>query len=360
MIQVDRLEKSYGPLRALDGLSFQARPGEILGLVGKNGAGKTTVLKILSGQLLPSAGHARVDGLDVVTDGLAVRGRIGYLPEAPPLYPEMTVTGYLRFCAGLRGLTRAQADARLPEVLALAGLESVAGTPLRHLSRGFQQRVGIAQAIVHDPAVVLLDEPMAGLDPLQIVQTRDLIRGLKPRHTVVFSSHILGEIASLCDRIVLVERGRVRAEGTEEELWALRTRARPLLLRLRADAEVALKALRRIKGAEVETAPQGHAVAGEVWLRVVHPEDVRERISRACVEAGLGLLEQRLEGEGLEELFVQLVGDARGKTGASGRTGADAAAAARVPAAQDTAAGAKASRARGPKAPRSRGTGGRP
>jgi ABC-2 type transport system ATP-binding protein len=358
MIQVDRLEKSYGPLRALDGLSFQARSGEILGLVGKNGAGKTTVLKILSGQLLPSAGHARVDGLDVVSDGLAVRRRIGYLPEAPPLYPEMTVTGYLRFCAGLRGLTHAQAGARLPEVLGLAGLESVAGTPLRHLSRGFQQRVGIAQAIVHDPAVVLLDEPMAGLDPLQIVQTRDLIRGLKPRHTVVFSSHILGEIASLCDRIVLMDRGRVRAEGTEEELWSLRTRARPMLLRLRADAEVALRALRKIKGAEVAPAPQGHAVAGEVWLRVAHQEDVRERISRACVEAGLGLLEQRLEGEGLEELFVQLVGDGPGKMADDAPTAPPL----RAPAAQDAAPRAKAShaRARGTKAPRSGGSGGRP
>jgi len=325
MIQVDRLEKSYGPLRALDDLSFQARPGEILGLVGKNGAGKTTVLKILSGQLLPSAGHARVDGLDVVSEGLAVRRRIGYLPESPPLYPEMTVTGYLLFCAGLRGLTRAQAAARLPAVLGLTGLESVASTSLRHLSRGFQQRVGIAQAIVHDPAVVLLDEPMAGLDPLQIVQTRELIRGLKPRHTVVFSSHILGEIASLCDRIVLMEQGRVRAEGTEEELWSLRTRARPLLLRLRAEGDDALKVLRKLKGAEVTLAPQGHAVAGEVWVRVAHLEDVRERVSRLCVEAGLGLLEQRFEGEGLEELFVQLVGDAAGGAlgDASGKPGRD-------------------------------------
>lgn len=309
MIQVDRLGKTYGSLRALDGLTLETRPGEILGLVGKNGAGKSTVLKILSGQLLPSTGHARVDGFDVVSDGLAVRRRIGYLPETPPLYPEMTVTGYLRFCAGVRGLTRARAEERLPEVLALAGLDGVTGTPLRQLSRGYQQRVGIAQAIIHNPGVVLLDEPMAGLDPLQIVQTRELIRGLKPRHTVLFSSHILGEITSLCDRIVLLDRGRVRAEGTEEELRALRASARPMLLRLRADEQAALTALRKIRGATVTPAAGLHALPGEVWLRVAHPADVRERISRACVEAGLGLLEQRLEGEGLEELFVQLLGD---------------------------------------------------
>jgi len=169
--------------------------------------------------------------------------------------------------------------------------------------------VGIAQAIVHDPAVVLLDEPMAGLDPLQIVQTRELIRGLKPRHTVVFSSHILGEITSLCDRIVLMDRGRVRAAGTEAELWALRSGARPMLLRLRGTEAKALAALRKIAGLEASVAVQAHAVPGEVWLRVVHREDVREAISRACVEAGLGLLEQRVESEGLEDLFVQLVGD---------------------------------------------------
>jgi ABC-2 type transport system ATP-binding protein len=309
MIQVDRLGKSYGSLRALDGLTLETRPGEILGLVGKNGAGKSTVLKILSGQLLPSSGHARVDGFDVVSEGLAVRRRIGYLPETPPLYPEMTVTGYLRFCAGVRGLTRARTEERLPEVLNLTGLSAQTGTPLRQLSRGYQQRVGIAQAIVHDPAVVLLDEPMAGLDPLQIVQTRELIRGLKPRHTVLFSSHILGEITSLCDRIVLMDRGRVRAEGSEESLRALRAGARPLLLRLRADEQAALKALRKLRGATVAPAPELHALPGEVWLRVTHQDDVRERISRACVKAGLGLLEQRREGEGLEELFVQLLGE---------------------------------------------------
>jgi len=309
MIQVERLGKTYGSLRALDGLSLETRPGEILGLVGKNGAGKSTVLKILSGQLLPSTGHARVDGFDVVSEGIAVRRRIGYLPESPPLYPEMSVAGYLLFCAGLRGLTRGRAEARLPEVLAMTGLSAVTETPLRQLSRGFQQRVGIAQAIVHDPAVVLLDEPMAGLDPLQIVQTRELIRGLKPRHTVLFSSHILGEITNLCDRIVLMDRGRVRAEGSEEELYAMRSSARPMLLRLRASAEDALAALRKIRGATTTPVPELHALPGEVWLRVAHREDVRERIARACVEAGLGLLEQRLEGEGLEELFVQLVGD---------------------------------------------------
>jgi ABC-2 type transport system ATP-binding protein len=221
----------------------------------------------------------------------------------------MTVTGYLRFCAGIRGIAPAQARARLPEVLALTGLAEHAQVPLRHLSRGFQQRVGIAQAIVHDPAVVLLDEPMAGLDPLQIVQTRDLIRGLKPRHTVVFSSHILGEITSLCDRILLLDRGRVRAEGTEAELRALRAGARPLLLRLRASLAAAQAELGRIPGITVTPVHEEHALPGEVWLRVAHREDVRERISRACVEAGLGLLEQRFEGEGLEDLFVQLVGD---------------------------------------------------
>ncbi|MFI5400202.1 MAG: ABC transporter ATP-binding protein [SAR324 cluster bacterium] len=312
MIQVDRLVKRYGTVRALDGLSFEARSGEILGLVGKNGAGKSTVLKILSGQLLPSSGTARVAGLDVIDDSLAVRRRIGYLPEAPPLYPEMTVRAYLRYCAGLRGMNAAQIGARLPEVLGKAGLESAADAPIRSLSRGYQQRVGIAQAIVHDPAVVLLDEPMAALDPLQIVQTRDLIRGLQPRHTVLFSSHILGEITSLCDRIVLIDEGRVRAQGTEAELWALRQLDKVLHVRLRASLDAALAVLRTIGGADVTPLAPAPAAPGEVWLRVAHAADVRERISRACVDANLGLLELRPEKSGLEELFVQIVGEGTG------------------------------------------------
>jgi ABC-2 type transport system ATP-binding protein len=319
MIQVDRLTKSYGATRALDGLSFDARAGEILGLVGKNGAGKSTVLKILSGQLLPSSGTARVDGLDVIEDSLAVRRRIGYLPETPPLYPEMTVRAYLAYCAGLRGVDAAQAAERLPEVLGVAGLDSVADATLRSLSRGYQQRAGIAQAIVHDPAVVLLDEPMAALDPLQIVQTRELIRNLKDRHTVLFSSHILGEITSLCDRIVLIDRGRVRAQGTEAELWALRSKTKVLLVRLRAQPEAALKALKGVRGADVTPAPQAHATAGETWLRVAHADDVRERISRVCADAGLGLLELRPEESGLEDLFVQIVGDGAARAGKGAR-----------------------------------------
>ncbi|MFI5400835.1 MAG: ABC transporter ATP-binding protein [SAR324 cluster bacterium] len=313
MIQVDRLAKRYGNVRALDGLSFEARSGEILGLVGKNGAGKSTVLKILSGQLLPSSGTARVAGLDVIDDSLAVRRHIGYLPEAPPLYPEMTVRAYLRYCAGLRGMTAAQIRARLPEVLGMAGLESAADAPIRSLSRGYQQRVGIAQAIVHDPEVVLLDEPMAALDPLQIVQTRDLIRGLKPRHTVLFSSHILGEITSLCDRIVLIDEGRVRAQGTEAELWALRKLDKVLHVRLRGSRAAAIAALRTIAGADVTPVAAAHAARGEVWLRVAHAADVRERISRACVDARLGLLELRPEEGGLEELFVHIVGEGAGR-----------------------------------------------
>ena len=308
MIRVDGLAKSYGASRALDGLSFEARSGEIVGLVGKNGAGKSTVLKILSGQLLPSSGKAEIDGLDVVQESLLVRRKIGYLPEVPPLYPEMTVRGYLQFCAELRGLSSSQAASRISGVSAQTGLQSVLNHPIRFLSRGYQQRVGIAQAIVHDPAVVLLDEPMAGLDPLQIVQTRELIRNLKPRHTVLFSSHILGEITSLCDRIILIDQGRVRASGTEAELWALRSKRQAVLVRLHAGEAQALAALRKIAGSEVSVATPSRPGPGEVWLRIVHAGDVRELISKTCSEAGLGLLEMRPETGGLEELFVQIVG----------------------------------------------------
>ncbi|HUJ73205.1 MAG TPA: ABC transporter ATP-binding protein, partial [bacterium] len=219
MIRVEHLHKSYdrwaGPRAlALDDLSFHVPAGHIAGLVGKNGAGKSTTLKILSGQLLPSSGEVWVEGFPVSTQPLEVRRRIGFLPETPPLYPEMTVTGYLVYAARLRGVAGRQAGARVREVMERLGLVEVARERLRALSRGFQQRVGIAQAIVHGPSVVLLDEPMAGLDPLQIVQTRELVRSLKPQHTVLFSSHILGEIASLCDSILLLDGGRLKAQGT--------------------------------------------------------------------------------------------------------------------------------------------------
>ncbi len=306
MIEAAGLTKYFGERKALDALSFRIGAGEIVGLVGKNGAGKSTVLRILSCQLLPSAGEVTVDGMSVSEAPREVRRRIGFLPEQPPLYPEMTVRGYLAFAAALRQLPSGEVPRAVTQVMEATGLAEAAAERLGNLSRGYQQRVGIAQAIVHDPKVVLLDEPMAGLDPLQIAQMRELIRGLRERHTVLFSSHILSEIANVCDRVILIDQGRVRAEGSEQELWATFHQRERLLLRLRGEAERARAVLAGVADVELRSLvaePQGTLAAS-----VQAPAGRREALARACAEAGLGLLELRAEQHGLEDLFVELLG----------------------------------------------------
>lgn len=307
MIDAQGLTKYFGARRALDGLTFHIAEGETVGLVGKNGAGKSTALRILSCQLLPTQGEVTVDGLAVTESPAAVRRCIGYLPERPPLYPEMVVRGYLAFAAGLRGVPAAQVPAAVARAMEQTGLDEVAGEPLGNLSRGYQQRVGIAQAIVHDPKVVLLDEPMAGLDPLQITQVRALVRSLKPRHTVLFSSHILSEIANVCDRVILIDEGRVRAEGSEHQLWeAFHQRAR-LSVQVRGTAAAARAALSGGAAEGVEVGAVTEHGDGTATLVLTAPAESREAVAAALVGAGLGLLELRAEQHGLEELFVELL-----------------------------------------------------
>src|SRR5580693_6841591 len=218
VIEITDLYKYYGERRAIGPLSCSIAGGEIVGLLGLNGAGKTTTLRILACDLLPSAGTVTVDGIDVVERPHEVRGRIGYLPDTPPLYPEMTVRGYLHFAARLRGLSRAEADRRVPEVEELTEVDGVSQDPISSLSHGFRQRVGIAQAIVHRPRLLVLDEPITGLDPVQIVEMRELLRSLKGEHTILLSSHILSEISETCDRILVIKDGQIAAAGTEAEL----------------------------------------------------------------------------------------------------------------------------------------------
>lgn len=319
MIEVRQLRKSYRDVLALRGITFQVAQGEIVGLVGKNGAGKSTTLKVLSGQLLPSAGDAVLDGFSVVDAPLEVRRRIGYLPETPPLYPEMSPRAYLEFAARLRGLAPRQTRARVEEVIARTGLEPVASRPMLGLSRGYQQRVGIAQAIVHNPTVLLLDEPMAGLDPLQIVQIRELIRSLKPDHTLLFSSHILAEITNVCDRILLIDQGQVKAQGSEAELRQSWIHRRLLAATVRGDATRFRQVLERLPGLKAEVG-QGRE-PGTVTARITASgagQDAREQVSRACGEAGLPLLELRTEEHGLEELFLLLLGSAQGAADEAG------------------------------------------
>ncbi len=218
MIEVQELTKRYGDRVAVDGISFTAEDGEILGFLGPNGAGKSTTMRMLTGFLPPSAGSASVAGYDVVREADDVRRHIGYLPENPPLYPEMTVRSYLTFVAKLKGVARGRVRGACDDAIERMGLGDVAGRLLAHLSKGFKQRVGLAQALVHDPAVLVLDEPTIGLDPRQIIEIRSLIRGLSGNRTVILSTHILPEVSQICDKVVVINEGRVICEDSRENL----------------------------------------------------------------------------------------------------------------------------------------------
>jgi ABC-2 type transport system ATP-binding protein len=303
MIVVDHVSKYYGGHRAVADLSFEIRQGECVGFLGLNGAGKSTTLRLLSCLLLPTSGSIRVRGLDVVSHPHEIRKLIGYLPDTPPLYPEMTVGEYLEFAGRLRGLSGADLDTRKRRVLSVCSLERVADAPIAQLSHGFKQRVGIAQAIIHGPALLILDEPIQGLDPVQIVEMRKMIGELRGEHTILLSTHILTEIEATCDRILMMHEGRIAAQGTEAELTSRLLSAQSLVVEVRG-TEAALRAA-------LADVPEASAVqvqtAGEslhVTLRVEHAS--RERVSRAVVEAGLGLLGMRAESTGLEAAFLSL------------------------------------------------------
>ncbi len=306
MIEVASLTKIYGTTRAIEDVTFTVPRGQVLGFLGPNGAGKTTTMRILTGYLPPTAGTARIAGLDVVKDSLAARRRLGYLPENVPLYPEMTVTGYLDFVGALKKMPRPRRRARLPIVLAQCGLESVAGTIVRKLSKGFKQRVGLAQALLDDPEVLILDEPTVGLDPRQIIEVRELIKGLAGTHTIVLSTHILPEVEQVCERVVILARGRVIAEGTPANLVARLRGAQALRLRLRGADLADLDALRCVPG--VGALRIASETDGILTLEVEGDDAaaLAEPLARAAVERGLGIRELMPVGMSLETVFLEL------------------------------------------------------
>ncbi len=317
MIVAEGISKFYGARQALDGLSFSIDKGEVVGFLGLNGAGKTTVLKILSGLLLPSSGRVLVDGIDGLESPRELRRRIGFLPDRPPLYGDMTVRQMLRYAGRLNGVSQSRIERRVDEVLELADLAHVDSDLVDWLSHGYRQRVGIAQTIVHEPALVILDEPIGGLDPEQIVGMRSLIRGLAEKHTVLLSSHILGEISQTCDRLLVLNQGRIVAQGAEKEL--VRGAVSDVVdVTVRGEAEAAQAALRSLPGvSELEVL----AVDGDiVRLRVTAKgEAAREGVVKALIDNGLGVHRVVDAGGGLESVFLKLtrpgVGDVRQVSG---------------------------------------------
>jgi len=306
MISAQGLTKFYGDKCAVEDLSFEIGEGEIVGILGLNGAGKTTTLRILACLLLPSTGTVHIGGVEVTEDPHAIRKKVGFLPEEPPLYREMTVDAYLRFAGELRGLSRSEVGGRLAEVAEQTNIADVRGEVIANLSHGYRQRVGIAQAMIHKPQVLILDEPISGLDPVQIVEMRRMIRGLKGQHTVLVSSHILPEISQTCDRLLVIQNGRLAEQGTEEELTSRVTSVRRLMLHVRGAEDKVLELVNGISGVTDCQVVHGMASAEVVRLLVQSDKDLREELSAAVVGGGLGLLSLMPAEPELESTFLQL------------------------------------------------------
>lgn len=300
MIVVEQLSKRYGNRDALRRISFEAQPGEVLGLLGPNGAGKTTTMRILTGFMPPSEGRALINGHDVVEDSLAVRRSVGYLPERVPVYPDMTVQGFVEFWARLRGVRRAKDRAR--SVLEQFGLLERRHQLIRNLSKGLRQRLGMAQALVHEPPVVILDEPTIGIDPVQVMEVREHIRALRGQHTVLISSHILSEIEQICDRVIIIHEGRIAAVGTPA---LLSRKVQPgaqiyIALEGEGDARAFLMTLPGV--VDVRAEDEGFVVTGSTT------QDLRPVLSKAIAASGtFTLLEIRRVEVRLEDIFRQLI-----------------------------------------------------
>ncbi|NDJ19364.1 ABC transporter ATP-binding protein [Myxacorys almedinensis] len=309
MIEVEHLSKIYGSTPAIEDVTFSVAPGEILGFLGPNGAGKTTTMRILSGYLPASQGTAKVAGFEVHEHSMQVRQRIGYLPETPPLYPEMTVEGFLNFVAQIKGVSAGDRASRITLALQKCNLLEKRKTLIRKLSKGFRQRVGIAQAIVHDPPVIILDEPTVGLDPRQIIDVRNLIKQLANDHTVILSTHILPEVSMTCDRIAIINRGRVVATNTPESLMEQLVGGSGYELEIAGNSLAIQQCLKRVKGVKyVEEMRIENMPEHRIKVRVVAESNTEpgHAIAVALVQNGVKLYEMRRVQASLEDVFLEL------------------------------------------------------
>ena len=318
MISVSQLTKTYGHVTAVDRISFDVARGQIVGFLGPNGAGKSTTLKMLTCYLPPTSGTATVNGFDIFHQSHEVREHLGYLPENTPLYTEMKVSEYLDFRGRLRGMDRGGRGKRIDYVVERCWLGAVRNRVIGHLSKGYRQRVGLADALLHNPAVLILDEPTVGLDPTQIRETRKLIKDLGGDHTVLLSTHILPEVEAVCDRAVVIASGKLVAQGTPEELRTSRRMSARVLVECRGPAREVESALSRVSGVAKVDVLEPAASADRQYttfaLRPREAQDVREEVASTVIRNGWPLREIRLEHATLEEFFVQVTArQAQGK-----------------------------------------------
>lgn len=304
MVEVQNLVKRYGDRNAVDGLSFTVEDGQVFGFLGPNGAGKSTTMNIMTGYLAPTQGRVLIDGLDIAAEPETARRRIGYLPELPPLYPDMTVAEYLRFCAELKKLPRAEQSDRIAQAVSMTHLEDQTRRLIRNLSKGFRQRVGLAQAVLGLPKVIILDEPTVGLDPRQVVEIRELIRSLAREHTVILSSHILSEIRAVCDRVLIIRKGKFVACDTPQALEGKLSAGGRLTLLAKCAPAQAEDVLAGVDGVLTHTVSD--AGAGTVRVELSCAGDRRESLFYAFAAACCPLLELRSRTASLEDVFLDL------------------------------------------------------
>lgn len=318
MITVSHLTKRYGARTAVSDVSFTIEKGKVYGFLGPNGAGKSTTMNIITGCLAATEGEVTIDGHDIFEEPLEAKKRIGYLPEIPPLYTDMTPTEYLRFIARARGFSGAEARKQINAAMERARVTEVKNRLIRNLSKGYRQRVGIAQALIGNPEVIILDEPTVGLDPRQIIEIRELIRELGKNHTVILSSHILSEVSAICDEILILSGGRLVADDTPENLTALFAEQSSIRLTVKGALSDVISALNDLEGVEITDRREED---GRTWLMLCaqDADAVCERVFRALAQAELPILEMARERATLEDVFLELIGN--------DGTGADSAAA---------------------------------
>lgn len=314
MIEAKSLCKSYGSRMAIDEVSFNVKNGEIVGFLGPNGAGKTTTMKILTGYMAPNKGEVKIDGLDISRFPLKAKKNIGYLPEIPPLYPDMYVGEFLKYAALLKQCDRKKVPDLIQNAMEKTGLTSVRCRLIKNLSKGFKQRVGLAQALVSDPKILILDEPTAGLDPRQVVEIRDLLKTLKGQHTIILSTHILPEVQISCDRVIIINQGQIITEESLSSLDKKMSTKRQLLLKVRKlspELKTSLKNLQSV----LEVREKGDSV---LELDVSSEKDINEKIAETVVNGKFGLLEMKESGFNLEDVFIRLT-DTASKEAKSGQ-----------------------------------------
>lgn len=310
MIEVKDLTKKYGSHIAVDHLSFRVETGQIYGFLGPNGAGKSTTMNIITGYLAASEGTVIVNGKDIQKEPEAVKKSIGYLPELPPVYVDMTVREYLQFAAELKKIPRARRAADVEKVMAMTQITDMGGRLIKNLSKGYRQRVGLAQAILGDPEVIILDEPTVGLDPKQIIEIRDLIRSLGKDHTVILSSHILSEVSAVCDHIMIISHGKLVASDSPEGLQKLMSGSGWLVLEIRGTWEQISSALSTVEGlASVENHGEKEDGCVQVHIRAVENKDIREAVFYALADAKLPILFMQYSEKTLEDIFLELTGE---------------------------------------------------